>query len=392
VLDSRIVLRRFASLLGTGLALLALTVVLLEIALRAANALGIATPAERATEPISFYRDEHPAFGVWHPPHAEYHAEADCFDVVYTSNSHGARDVERTVRSAAPRAVVLGDSFVEGIGVQLGLRMTDLLEQWTGVEHLNFGTAGNFSSTQEWKLYETLASGFDHDWVLLFTFPNNDFLENDPQRFWQRDRYRPYLRRADGGFELFYPVGLEEAKRRAADQLWWNRWYNAIFVYRLIAFFDAQVRVRLAQGANGPHGYIGYEQFTDEDLERLFHAYLRIRDLAGGRELLIFTIPRLNDLLYFRDRGYPDQLPKRLAEFAARETGIRYLDLMPGFIADWRAEGRELADYFLPCDGHWSELGNRVAARIVLDAIAPLYTGKRRDPGRAAPQASGTTP
>ena len=129
-----------------------------------------------------------------------------------------------------------------------------------------------------------LASGFDHDWVLLFTFPNNDFLENDPDRFWQRDRYRPYLRRTDrGDFELFYPIGLDEAKRRATDQLWWNRWYNAIFVYRLIAFFDAQVRVRLSQGPTGPHGYIGYQDFSDEDLERLLYGYRAEQQTIGTK-------------------------------------------------------------------------------------------------------------
>jgi hypothetical protein len=70
------------------------------------------------------------------------------FDVVRRSNSYGARDIERSPRSTTPRAVVLGDSFVEGIGVELGERVTDLLEKGSGAEYLNFGTAGNFSSIQ----------------------------------------------------------------------------------------------------------------------------------------------------------------------------------------------------------------------------------------------------
>ncbi len=367
------VLRRLASLLATLLALFGATLVLLEFALRALNALGIATPHERLTEPVSFYRDENPAFGVWHPSQASYRAVNDCYDVVYTSNSFGARDVARSLSSAGPRSVVLGDSFVEGVGVELGRRMTDLLEAQSGIEHLNFGTAGNFSSTQQWKLYETLASRFDHGWVLLFAFPNNDFLENDPERFWQRDRYRPYLRRIDAGFEVYFPVDFEEARRRARDQLWWNRWHNAFYVYRLVAFLDSQVRARIAQGATGRHGYNGYEQFDDEDLERLLYGYRQIRDLAGGRELWIFTVPRWNDLLYFRDEGYPERLPRELTAFARREPGVHYVDLMPGFVADAEREGRDFGDYFLPCDGHWSELGNRVAAEIVLQALRPVY-------------------
>ena len=362
------------------------TAVLLEVSLRIASHLGVITPAERLTEPISFYRDDEPAVGVWHPPNRSFLARADCFQVLYQSNSYGARDRERELRSEAPRAVVLGDSFVEGIGVEFGRRMTDLLEARSGFEHLNFGTAGNFSSIQEWKLYETLASRFDHDWVLIFAFPNNDFVENDPDKFWQPDRYRPYLRRVGDSYEVFYSIDLAEAKRRAETQLYWNHWYNAFYVYRLISFLDSQIRVRFAQGKTTEYGYIGYEQFDDEDLERLFYSYRRIRDAAGGRDVVVFTIPRLNDFLYFLDEGYPGRLPQRLQQFADSENHIQYYDLIPGFVDDWLAHGRRFADYFIPCDGHWSELGSAVAADVVLKSLSDLYRTSSR---RSSPPGAG---
>lgn len=362
--------RRFLGLLLGVVSAVVFTALLLEGALRILNALGIATPAERLTENTSFYRDENPAFGVWHPPNARFRSVGDCFEALYESNEFGMRDGPRSLHAHGPRAVVLGDSFVEGVGVNYGQRMTDLLEQRSGVEYLNFGTAGNFSSIQEWKLYESLASRFDHERVLLFTFPNNDFTENDPARFWDKSRYRPYLRRNGDGYEIYYEITLDEAQRRFGRQLEWNRWYNRMFVYRLVAFLDVAVRNRLAEGPTTPYGFVGYEQFGDEDLERLFFTYRQIRDLAGDRELVIFTIPRLNDLLYLEHVGVPDRLPKALAEFARKERGIRYFDLLPGFDADRRAHGRQFADYFIPCDGHWNELGNRVAAETVLSALA----------------------
>jgi hypothetical protein len=347
----------------------AFTALLLEISLRVLNRLGIATPAERLTENNSFYRDENPAFGVWHPPNGQFRARGDCFEALYQSNDFGMRDRPRSLRSEAPRVAVLGDSFVEGVGVNFGARLTDVLEERTGIEHLNFGTAGGFSSIQQWKLYETLARQFDHERVLLFAFPNNDFIENDPERFWDTSRYRPYLRRVDGSFEVYYPIGLDEARARLERQLAWNRWYNRLFVYRLVAYLDAAVRNRLSQGGTTPYGYVGYELVGEEDLERLFFTYRQIRDLAAPRELVIFTIPRLNDLLYFENLGYPDKLPKRLEAFARSERGIRYFDLLPGFVADRDAHGRRFEDYFIPCDGHWNELGSRVAAEIVLESL-----------------------
>src|SRR5271155_3514386 len=65
----------------------------------------------------SFWADTNPSFGVWHHPNGKFIHEAGCFSVEYDTNGYGARDKERTLHSSNPRTVVLGDSFIEGIGV-----------------------------------------------------------------------------------------------------------------------------------------------------------------------------------------------------------------------------------------------------------------------------------
>jgi hypothetical protein len=355
---------------------------MLEVTLRVAQRVGVFQSHERLTSGEPFYQDSNPRWGIWHPPHARFRARGDCFEEVYESNSWGARDRERSLDSDRPRVVVLGDSFVEGVGAALGRRMTDLLEARTGVEHLNFGVAGNFSSVQQWLLYEELASRFDHELVLLFHFPNNDFLENDPERFWANHRYRPYLRRdADGSFSLHYPVDFESARARERRQLWWNRWYNALFVYRFGSWLGDQILARraLAKGETTELGYVGYVNYTELDLERLFASYRGLRDAAGGRELVIFSLPRQSELEYARSRDVSGALPKRLREFAEQEPRIRYADLLPGFLADAQASGRALGDYFIPCDGHWSALGNELAAELVLQHVDPRALRKRAE-------------
>jgi len=368
-MSSKRVLRGALRFLAAASVLSGATILLLEVSLRLAQAAGLASLPERPVEAYSFYEDRNPRFGVWHPPNASYRATKACFDVVYRSNSVGARDRERSRQSEKPRVVVLGDSFIEGVGVESRDRVSDRLERAMGIEHLNFGTAGNFSSVQEWLLYEELASGFDHDRILLFTLPNNDFLENDPDRWWEPDRYRPYLRAGSGGFELFYPIDFETAQRRAAGELRRNRLHNASLTVRFYRWADTLIRVRRAEGKTTPFGYIGYVSYSELDLQRLFFSYRKIRDAAGGRELIVFTIPRLNDFLYYESNGALGGLAARISEFAAREPGVRYVDLLPGFAADARARGRRFADYFLPCDGHWSPEGNEVAARIVLENV-----------------------
>lgn len=125
-----------------------------------------------------------PVVGVWRYPNATFVQKERCYDVTYRSNSAGARDPERQLRSAASRRfAVLGDSFIEGYGLAAEDRVTNLLEARTGVEFLNFATSGGFGTIQEWLLYTSRVEQYDHTDILLFILPANDFEDNDPSEF-----------------------------------------------------------------------------------------------------------------------------------------------------------------------------------------------------------------
>ena len=387
--------RRLLEALRTIAIMSVTTLVMLEIVLRIASAFGLFAPVERRTEPRFFYQDSNPIFGIWHPPDAEHRHQTSCFDVTYRSNSYGARDRERTRESDAPRIAVLGDSFVEGIGVEPEDRVTEQLEGLTGLEHLNFGTAGNFSSTQEWLLYEHFARDFAHDRVVLFLLPNNDFIENSESAFYTPYRYRPYLRRdASGGFELYYPLTMEEAAERLAEELQWNRVYNAVYLYRLYAWVQLRARAARAEATMGrsapEYGYIGYNDFSDEDFAVLTHGYRELARAAGDRPVLIVSIPRFQELRLYEDRGEAFRLPELLTRFAESVPNLEYRDLLPAFVEDWRSQGRDLRDYFHPCDGHWSPLGHRIAAEALQDWTGAPRAGSgpaARDEARRAADA-----
>jgi hypothetical protein len=83
-----------------------------------------------------FWADINPAFGVWHRPNGHFFHQMGCFSVEYTTNSYGARDVERSLHSSEPRTVMLGDSFIEGFGLPDQERLSNILERDTGREHL----------------------------------------------------------------------------------------------------------------------------------------------------------------------------------------------------------------------------------------------------------------
>lgn len=312
-----------------------------------------------------FWGDIDPHFGVWHYPDATYVHRSPCFTVRYTSNSYGARDRERSpAMMGTERAVVLGDSFVEGWGVSRDERVTDRLEEATGIEHLNFGTAGGFGSIQEWQLYEHLASRFEHSRVLLFLLPDNDFLDNRPPAAGS-PRYRPCLRRHDGEFELYYPTEFRPTKRTETFPLikrLRRGLYNSVYLLNVFRQLGEDRPEAVAD-------FVPYDDFTEEDGEILLYSYRRIAELAAPRPLSVFIIPRHRDIAAYR-RGELDFKVVRLLEaFAADQPGVQVVDLLPEIVSYADRGGISTDALFLPCDGHWSKKGHRLVADIVQRAV-----------------------
>ena len=100
---------------------------------------------EQSLRPREWLTEREP-WGTWHRPNTATVHITGCFMAHYRSNSYGARDRERSRERSGPRYVVLGDSFVEGWGVEEDQRLTNILERRTGREFLNFGASGDFAT------------------------------------------------------------------------------------------------------------------------------------------------------------------------------------------------------------------------------------------------------
>jgi lysophospholipase L1-like esterase len=343
---------------------LAVSLVCVEVMLQVAVRSGLASvdlPSYSIAYAKPFWQDINRHFGVWHPAHARYRHQKSCFDLVYASNAHGMRDREVTIASQARRVVVLGDSFAEGWGAAYGRRFTELLHEITGVEHLNFGTSGDFGSTQSWLLYKTLASRFDHRAVMFTILPENDFHDDlpTPDRLREGARHRPYLTGAYPDYQLQYPAG-----EWSGDKRWGWHLKNVLREFWL-TFRVADHGVQLAQrliaferkkGSFKPLRSF-YFDYTPEDFDRLRYAIEQIKALAGDRPMLIVTIPFETDFPRTAVSPEPPPLRRDLAALADR-LGITYVDLL-----EHMGEGRER--YFLGCDPHWSEAGHQLVADVI---------------------------
>jgi hypothetical protein len=97
---------------------------------------------------------------------------------------------------------LLGDSFAEGWGVGIENTVQAQLEKSLGVDIYNFGSDGYY-----YLIYRDLAKKFDHDGIILFFLPPNDFTDNDfaLRKNWHPTWYRPYYNKTvDGQYDIFY--------------------------------------------------------------------------------------------------------------------------------------------------------------------------------------------
>lgn len=310
----------------------------------------------------SFWADINRDFGVWHRTNGHFYHQGGCFNVQYTTNSYGARDVERSLHSAQPRTIVLGDSFVEGLGVADQYRLTNILEKQTGREYLNFGTGGDFGPLQYAILYKTLAAKFDHNLVLVGVLPDNDF--HDMSLEWGKDhhagRYRPYY--ADD-FSIVYTGKFDPN----AGEGFWDR-VEAVLRAYLASYHVGQFLYFSLYWRMAPP-YSGYNDYNDVDFTRLEHALADIKATADAHhaQMAVFLIPTLTDFLRYHQSGANRVGPAVVSWGQA--NGIPVKDLLPEM--DARAAGN-YRSFFLSCDGHWSPQGGQVAADVLKPWLAQL--------------------
>lgn len=301
-----------------------------------------------------FWADINPAFGVWHRPNGHFFHQGGCYSVEYVTNSYGARDVERSLHSSQPRTVMLGDSFVEGLGLSSEERLSNILERDTGREHLNFGTGGDFGPLQYALVYKTLAAKFDHDEVLVGVLPDNDFhdMDLDFGKIYEAGRYRPY-------YAKDLSIVYEGHFQPNAGEGFWDHVEAVLRAYLASYHVGQYIYSRMYWRTRGV--YSGYNDYTDADLARLKKALQDIKSTADahGARVAVFLIPRANDFQRLHQAGTNRLGP--VMERWGQDVGIPVKDLLPDM--DGRSKG-DYHSYFLSCDGHWSARGNAVAAEI----------------------------
>ncbi|HUD72880.1 MAG TPA: SGNH/GDSL hydrolase family protein [Dongiaceae bacterium] len=332
---------------------------LLEAGVRLLTGIGFMPALRRLNSDDSFWDGSHPVCGVWHHNSVSARHHTACFDVTYTTNSVGARDAERSLQSDRPRVVVLGDSYLEGWGVPVRERLSNILEERTGREHINLAMS-HFGPYQEYLVYASLGKKYSHSGVIVGIFPFNDFYDLDyavgrrsPGYLYA---YRPYL---VGQYPAYQRVDYRES-----DLAHFLR--HHIYTYDAVSLawgsiggrgegFDSPAALRESSGIVRSF----YYDYSPAQFDLLRYCLEEIVQAAEGRPVAVVLVPAPTDFLRYSQSG-DSPLAKQLEALGA-ERGFRLVDLLPPMSAsdpNWE-------EYSLSCDMHWSAKGNATAADIL---------------------------
>jgi hypothetical protein len=341
---------------------------------------------------------------------------ADTFEWVDTrhevrQNRHGFRGPEVAFeRSAAPRIVVLGDSFVWGFGVAESELFTAVLEHAAAppVEVVNLGVSG-YGTDQALLLWRALGHRWQPDVVLVAVTLNTDFWDNTSARRYGYDK--PLFERAEDGTLTLGNVPVPRGRAtwdepaQAIESARGGGWMHALARgSRLVA-----LTVDVASRNPGARAYLErrglilrrqagfdwefplYLAEPDERASTRWAMLLALlerleAEVAGsGARLVVAAIPsavQVYPALWEkfaraveakRDVALDPEAPSRRLGAWAGERGVTLIDLLPVL----RQAGGQDPYLYYPQNSHWTSAGHEVVGHALAAADLARMSGAR---------------
>ncbi len=329
-----------------------------------------------------------PYFGMnYSRPNLDERLATSEYDAAFRTNSIGLRDDRELTdkRTDEVRAVIMGDSFVQGVQVLFEETTAYRLEQQlrqSGLQKsptvINVSRSGWTSDNEREFLGRNIAL-FEPDVVVVVSYVGNDIIE-----LMLRNR----LRQHQGDESLGKKLALLATNRRNPSQL--VRFLGEQLAGKVEWPMGRPNQPFFSRGLGGDAGNVFKTQYSEE-IESAYEDFLgdivgmrRIAESYGAQFLLALAPTKeqvhaedLAEVVEFMDldTGMLDMdKPQRIISEFAAANGIAVVDLLE----QMRRAGTGKRLYF-PINSHWNAAGHRVAEEVlaphVLEALRAKQAG-----------------
>ncbi len=353
-------IRKFFGAIGSGLLILLITLVLLEVVLRLFNTL----PVHR--NPLSGFHSPDPTLGWIGTPNYRGRFNGHDFDVIVEHNELGLRRSAQdrpAANSDAETIVFLGDSFTWGWGVENDEVFTEQLQNKMGktAKIYNFGVNA-YGTAQELLIFDKYARLTQPDTVVVMFF-SNDLNDNADDK----EGRRPWFERVDGNL-IPRNQPVENPSVSAFKLLGQKSVALAVIKYAFHQISDAMA----PEAGNKPAPESSQASYAEEKWQLMNALLLKLQSRCAEStpacELRVAYIPWREEVIDFAAQG-SSATAKRVGDISAA-AGIPFLDLTPGLYEAWQAssdKGQYATPIYLPVNGHWGPAGHAAAARLIFD-------------------------
>lgn len=321
---------------------------------------------------ITYAGDVSPFSGRWRLPDAHEQVVNCSGDTLRRySNELGAADDPFATDTTTNRVIVLGDSYMEGYMVNPADRLSTRLTKLTGKQHLNFAINGT-SPINYWQTYRQFKDRVAHKAVLVGLLPANDFEDYTGDKVHAQvdfPIYRPYWTNDN---KLAYSlanirqsiaaVGRTRASLlQTIDSVYHTlSWKQKARVHFVEHSYLAQTLMKLAQNrVKVDPKWTRYAQFSDADWRIMTNSLDQLVADAAGKQITVVSLPILLDVKALR-AGADNKFDRQMRAYCEKK-GVKFISLVPFALA---YKGN-LADLYVPCDGHWTAKGEAWAAEVI---------------------------
>ncbi len=293
-------------------------------------------------------------FGHKHLPNSNYRVKKYCTETDYTFNELGFRDQLENKNSKKKRVVVIGDSFMEGVGVSEEERLSDLLESESGLKHLNFGMADK-GTTQAYLIYDSIARQFNHNAILWSIFPTNDLIDDDPNFGKTVNGIKPCWDGDYPNYKLkFFPENAPQKKPNVA----WKRFLKSYtYTYDALFFLKEVFKLKFSEQNKFPQS--GYFNYNQSQVNRMIYSIEKLKKASNGKPITIICIPSTIDLDVKSEKNQVNI--EAVLEQTCDRLDINFIGLFDFF----QAKENPIENYYYECDSHWNPEGHKLVANIL---------------------------